>query len=107
MELTENKMEFDRTKLCILCNEVRKFKVITKKDGTKKLCSNTCLACISKKNNEKLKIRGYYKTYYQEHAEKMKLSDRERTKKKKELKNILLNLPIETPSNTPMETPSN
>lgn len=85
---------FDRKKICILCNELRNFKVIIK-DGTKKIASKTCLACISKKNNLKLKERGYYKQYYIEHATKMKLDNKELNRKKKEAINIAINVPVQ------------
>lgn len=90
---------FNREKLCITCNTVRKFKItIDKKDGSKKITSKTCLACISKKNNEKLKTRGYYKDYYQKHAEKMKQSDKDRNKKKKDEVLIVLEQIINQPN---------
>jgi hypothetical protein len=84
---------FDRKKICILCNELKNFKVVIK-DGTKKIASKTCLSCISKKNNEKLKARGYYKQYYIEHATKMKLDNKELNRKKKEAINISVIVPV-------------
>ena len=42
---------------CTDCGETDK----TKKFGT---CYIRCISCTSKKNNEKLKEKGYYKEYY-------------------------------------------
>ena len=56
--LTENKIDnFECNKLCPLCNKVRKFKVIIHKTKGKCLSGKKCLACVSAKNNERLKIR--------------------------------------------------
>jgi len=87
--LTENKIDnFETHKLCPLCNKVRKFKVIIKPKG-KQLSGRKCLACVSAKNNEKLKSKNYYKIYYQQHAEELKQKDKERYKKRKEETNVV------------------
>jgi hypothetical protein len=75
--------EIISSKLCTLCNEVNKFKIVKGKMSGRK-----CIKCVSKKNNEKLKEKGYYKTYYLEHAEKIKQTDKERYHRNKE-KNLV------------------
>jgi hypothetical protein len=52
----------ENKKLCKKCNEPNYIKEKTR----------TCVKCVSKKNNEKLKERGYYKTYYNDNMEKIK-----------------------------------
>ena len=87
--LTENKIDnFETHKLCPLCNKVRKFKVIIKPKG-KQLSGRKCLACVSQKNNERLKSKNYYKTYYQQHAEELKAKDKLRYQKRKEEANVV------------------
>ena len=88
--LTENKIDnFECNKLCPLCNKVRKFKVIIHKTKGKCLSGKKCLACVSAKNNERLKSKNYYKTYYQAHAEELKQKDKIRYQKRKEEANLV------------------
>lgn len=87
---TENKIEpLQHHKLCGLCNKIQKFKVIQHKSKGEILSGRKCVACTSKKNNERLKSKGYYKTYYQAHAEELKQKDKERYKKRKEEANLV------------------
>ena len=72
--------EIVSTKLCPLCNEVNKFKMVNGRTSGKK-----CIKCISKANNLKLKEKNYYKTYYIANAEKMKENDKRRYARTKEL----------------------
>lgn len=88
LNIIENKQNepLNFNKLCPLCNKVNKFKVINHKTKGLSISGKKCIACTSKKNNERLKARNYYKTYYQEHATELKLKDNERYYKKKEEK---------------------
>ena len=67
----ESKSEIVSSKLCTLCNEVNKFKMVNGRMSGKR-----CIKCCSKANNLKLKERNYYKNYYIEHADQMKLNDK-------------------------------
>ena len=88
--LTETKTEtLQYHKLCGLCNKIQKFKVIQHKTKGEILSGRKCIACTSKKNNERLKSKGYYKTYYQQHAEEMKAKDKLRYQKRKEEANLV------------------
>jgi len=87
---TENIIEpFNCNKLCPLCNKVNKFKVIQHPKKGQTTSGKKCIACTSKKNNQTLKNRNYYKIYYQNHSTELKLKDKERYKKKKEEMNLV------------------
>ena len=47
-----------------------------------------CIACTSKKNNERLKPKSFHKTYYQQHAEERKTKDKLRYQKRQEEMNF-------------------
>ncbi len=55
----------------------------------KQLSGRKCVACTSKLNNEKLKERGYYKTYYIDHADQLKHADKLRYAAKKAATNLV------------------
>lgn len=76
----ETKTEIISSKLCGLCNEVNKFKMVNGRMSGRK-----CIKCTSRINNEKLKAKNYYKQYYLEHAEKMKENDKRRYQRQKNL----------------------
>ena len=76
----ESKSEIVSSKLCPLCNEVNKFKMVNGRMSGKR-----CIKCCSKANNLKLKEKEYYKKYYIQNAEKMKENDKKRYQRNKEL----------------------
>jgi hypothetical protein len=80
---------FETHKLCLVCNKVQKFKVVIHKTKGKQLSGRKCVACTSKLNNEKLKERGYYKTYYIDHATELKAKDKIRYAAKKATTNLV------------------
>ena len=96
-ETEENKTEpieikadnFEACKLCPVCSRVQKFKVVIHKTKGKQLSGRKCVACTSKLNNEKLKERGYYKTYYIDHSDQLKLADKARYAAKKAATNLV------------------
>jgi hypothetical protein len=71
--------EIISSKLCPLCNEVNKFKMVNGRMSGRK-----CIKCISKANNQRLKEKEYYKKYYIANAEKMKANDKLRYQRTKE-----------------------
>jgi ribonuclease HI len=54
-----------------------------------KMSGRVCIACTSKKNNARLKEKGYYKQYYQQHAEQLKQADKVRYQRVKAEKNLV------------------
>ena len=95
-EIVESKVEevkippeFETHKLCPNCSKVQKFKVIMHVKKGKTLSGRVCISCVSKKNNAKLKLKGYYKSYYLEHATELKASDKARYAQKKANQNIV------------------
>lgn len=75
----ESKSEIVSSKLCTLCNEVNKFKMVNGR-----MSGERCIKCCSKANNLKLKEKEYYKKYYIQNAEKMKENDKKRYQRNKE-----------------------
>ena len=51
----ESKTEIISSKLCPLCNEVNKFKMVNGR-----MSGRRCIKCTSKANNQKLKEKDYY-----------------------------------------------
>jgi hypothetical protein len=80
--------DFSNMKLCHMCNRVQKFKVINDSKGIR-LSGRKCVACTSRKNNEKLKAKGYYKNYYQQNSTQLKAADKIRYAKKKQEINLV------------------
>ena len=81
---SENKVEeFNAYKQCPLCEKLQKFKVVLNKKNEKQLSGRKCISCTSKKNNDKLKLRGYYKQYYLQHSDELKAADKLRYASKK------------------------
>ena len=71
-------------KICPGCSNFNKFKM------TKgKMSGRVCIACTSKKNNARLKEKGYYKQYYQQHSEQLKQADKVRYQRVKAEKNLV------------------
>lgn len=62
-EIVENNIKIKICKVCANSSEFHKFKGLL------------CCKCASKKNNEKLKEKQYYKIYYDENKESFKLHD--------------------------------
>ena len=81
--------EFQTHKMCPLCNKIQKFKIVIHKTKGQILSGRKCISCTSKKNNEKLKARGYYASYYIDHATELKASDKLRYAQKKANQNIV------------------
>ena len=81
--------ESETHKLCPNCSKVQKFKVIMHEKKGKTLSGRVCISCVSKKNNAKLKLKGYYKSYYIEHSTELKIADKARYAKKKADQNLV------------------
>lgn len=79
----------ENIRLCKVCgvgSNINKFQIKNNKITTK-----TCLKCISKKNNEKLRSKesgNYYSDYYKKNIEKFKINDKIRYDKNKEIKKL-------------------
>ena len=86
---TEIKVNDINMRLCLKCNEVRRFNMRTNKAGLIVPSGRRCIACCSAGNNKLLKERNYYKTYYADNIEIFKERDRIRYQKAKEKKNLV------------------
>jgi len=86
---TEIKVNDINMRLCLKCNEVRRFNMRTNKAGNHVPSGRRCIACCSAGNNKLLKERNYYKTYYANNIETFKERDRIRYQKAKEKKNLV------------------
>jgi hypothetical protein len=79
-------METRLCKICGVSSDINKFRI-----RNDKICSNMCLKCISKKNNEKLRNKesgNYYIEYYKKNIAKFKINDKARYDKNKEIKKL-------------------
>lgn len=78
----------NNTKLCLECNQIRKFNMRINKAGLRVMTGKNCIACKSTKNNMKLREKNYYKEYYENNMETFKQRDRVRYQRLKQLNTV-------------------
>ena len=93
MEITNEEIKVNQddvsVRLCLKCNQVRKFNMRVNKAGLNVPSGRRCIACCSAGNNKLLKERNYYKQYYADNIETFRERDRIRYLKAKEKKNLV------------------
>jgi hypothetical protein len=76
-------------KVCQTCGMEGKHQLRTNKEGKVVIFGKKCIKCKSQQNNQRLRDKNYYKTYYANNIETFKARDKARYAKIKAEKNLV------------------